>query len=92
MPPWQLLWEDQKKSEGCSDWRLSWGIALGIMIVLSHLAIFMQINHVGQMDMPMLGIVNNISPILGFIMAIVIFAMIFNTGLGMFMLLRHVLP
>lgn len=60
------------------------GIALGIMIVLSHLAIFMQINHVGQMDMPMLGIVNNISPILGFIMASVIFAMIFNTGLGMF--------
>ena len=34
--------------------------------------------------MPMLGIVNNISPILGIIMAIVIFGMIFNTALGMF--------
>ncbi|MEJ7550497.1 hypothetical protein WL551_12075, partial [Staphylococcus hominis] len=31
-----------------------------------------------------LGIVNHISPILGVIMAIVIFGMIFNTGLGMF--------
>ncbi|RIO57940.1 hypothetical protein BUZ85_19570, partial [Mammaliicoccus sciuri] len=60
------------------------GLALGIMIVLSHLAIFTQIDVVGNMDMPMLGIVNNISPVLGIIMAIVIFGMIFNTGLGMF--------
>ncbi|MDN8848987.1 hypothetical protein Q0M30_19385, partial [Staphylococcus aureus] len=43
-----------------------------------------QIDVVGNMDMPMLGIVNNISPVLGIIMAIVIFGMIFNTGLGMF--------
>lgn len=60
------------------------GLALGVMIVLSHLAIFTQIDIVGNMEMPMLGIVNHISPILGVIMAIVIFGMIFNTGLGMF--------
>lgn len=60
------------------------GLALGLMIVLSHLAIFTQIDMVGDMEMPMLGIVNNISPVLGVIMAIVIFGMIFNTGLGMF--------
>ncbi len=61
------------------------------MIVLSHLAIFTQIDVVGDMDMPMLGIVNNISPVLGIIMAIVIFGMIFNTGLECFMLLHRVL-
>lgn len=60
------------------------GLLLGLMIVLSHLAIFSKINIVGDLDMPMLGIVNEISPILGVIMAIVIFGMIFNTGLGMF--------
>ncbi|GLO67925.1 hypothetical protein M3E13_03440 [Oceanobacillus kimchii] len=60
------------------------GLGLGILIVFSHLAIFSKIEEVGSMDMPMLGIVNDISPILGFIMAIVIFAMIFNTALSMF--------
>lgn len=60
------------------------GLALGVMIVLSHLAIFTQIDIVGEMEMPMLGIVNHISPILGVVMAFVIFGMIFNTGLGMF--------
>lgn len=60
------------------------GLALGVMIILSHLAIFSKLDTVGDLDMPMLGIVNEISPILGVFMAIVIFGMIFNTGLGMF--------
>ncbi|MBL0847987.1 MULTISPECIES: YkvI family membrane protein [Mammaliicoccus] len=60
------------------------GLALGVMIILSHLAIFSKLDTVGDLDMPMLGIVNEISPILGVFMAIVIFSMIFNTGLGMF--------
>lgn len=60
------------------------GLALGVMIILSHLAIFSKLDTVGDLDKPMLGIVNEISPILGVFMAIVIFGMIFNTGLGMF--------
>lgn len=60
------------------------GIGLGVLIILSHLAIFSQIEYVGESDMPMLLIVNNISPILGIFMSIILFAMIFNTGLGMF--------
>jgi len=60
------------------------GLGLGILIILSHLAIFSKIADVGSLEMPMLAIVNDISPILGIVMSIVIFAMIFNTALSMF--------
>ncbi|PWW32393.1 putative membrane protein YkvI [Cytobacillus oceanisediminis] len=60
------------------------GIGLGVLILLSHLAIFSKIESVGSMDMPMLAIVNNISPALGTVMSIVLFAMIFNTAISMF--------
>ncbi|MBM7608494.1 putative membrane protein YkvI [Lysinibacillus composti] len=60
------------------------GLVLGIMIILSHLAIFSKIGDVGTLDMPMLGIVSNLSPVLGLIMSLVIFGMIYNTAIGMF--------
>ncbi|MCG3399225.1 hypothetical protein [Staphylococcus massiliensis] len=60
------------------------GLMLGGLILLSHFAIFSKIKEVGDLELPTLGIVNHISPILGIIMAIVIFGMIFNTALGMF--------
>ncbi|WP_249870083.1 YkvI family membrane protein [Oceanobacillus saliphilus] len=60
------------------------GLGLGILILLSNLAIFAKIEEVGNLEMPMLGIVNNISPFLGLLMSLVLFAMIFNTALSMF--------
>lgn len=60
------------------------GLALGILIILSHLAIFSQVETVGGLDMPLLGIVSELSPLLGLLMSIVIFGMIFNTAIGMF--------
>jgi len=60
------------------------GLGIGLMIIISHLAIFSQIEEVAQADLPMLAIVNNISPILGVLMAIVLFGMIFNTAMSMF--------
>lgn len=60
------------------------GLVLGILIILSHLAIFSKIEEVGTLDMPMLGIVSNLSPILGLVMSLVIFGMIYNTAIGMF--------
>ncbi|PSL40385.1 putative membrane protein YkvI [Planomicrobium soli] len=59
------------------------GLGLGVLIILSHLAIFSKIDVVGNADMPMLQIANDISPILGFIMSIILFGMIFNTAVGM---------
>lgn len=63
---------------------LAGGLGIGILILLSHLAIFSKIGSVSHMEMPMLAIVNNISPVLGILMSIVLFAMIFNTAIGMF--------
>ena len=60
------------------------GLVLGILIILIHLAIFSKIKEVGTLDMPMLGIVSNVSPILGILMSFVIFGMIYNTAIGMF--------
>ncbi|RLL47001.1 hypothetical protein D8M04_07355 [Oceanobacillus piezotolerans] len=60
------------------------GLVIGILIILSHLAIFSKVEDVAGMDMPMLGIVNQLSPMLGLIMSIVIFGMIFNTAISMF--------
>ncbi|UTR11125.1 hypothetical protein MM300_01995 [Evansella sp. LMS18] len=60
------------------------GLGLGILILLSNLAMFSKVEQVGGADMPMLLIVNNLSPVLGTVMSIVIFAMIFNTALSMF--------
>ena len=60
------------------------GLGLGILILLSHLAIFSKIETVGDAKMPMLAIINDVSPILGIFMAFVLYGMIFNTGVGMF--------
>src|SRR5699024_5182200 len=60
------------------------GVGLGLIILLSHLAIFVKIEDVGSLELPTLGIVNDISPILGVLMSLVLFAMIFNTAISMF--------
>ncbi|SDC82290.1 Uncharacterized membrane protein YkvI [Terribacillus halophilus] len=74
----------EKKPKTAAIGGLAGGLVLGILIILSHLAIFSKIEEVGSLDMPMLGIVSNLSPILGIIMALVIFGMIYNTATGMF--------
>ncbi|MFG6147617.1 YkvI family membrane protein [Halobacillus sp. B23F22_1] len=60
------------------------GLGIGLLIILSNLAIFSKVEHAGQADLPMLAIVSDVSPVLGVVMSIVIFAMIFNTALSMF--------
>ncbi|MET3576886.1 hypothetical protein ACFFIY_07915 [Bhargavaea ullalensis] len=60
------------------------GLAIGVMIILSHFAIFAKIEEVASYDLPLLKIVEDISPVLAILMSIVLFGMIFNTALGMF--------
>lgn len=60
------------------------GLGIGILIVLSHLAIFAKVDKVATFDMPMLKIVNDISPVLAIFMSIILFGMIFNTAVSMF--------
>jgi uncharacterized membrane protein YkvI len=60
------------------------GLGIGVLIILSHLAIFSKIESVGEYEMPMLQLANEVSSGLGFVMAIVLFGMIFSTAAGMF--------
>ncbi len=60
------------------------GLGIGVLIMLAHFAIFSQVDVVAAYDLPLLSLVNEISPILGVIMSVILFGMIFNTGLGMF--------
>lgn len=60
------------------------GLGLGVLIIVSYFAIFSRVDVVAGFEMPTLELVNMISPILGFIMAIILFGMIFNTAVSMF--------
>lgn len=59
------------------------GLGLGILIILNHLAIFSAVDRVGESEMPILQIANNITPILGFFVSLILFAMIYNTAVSM---------
>src|SRR5699024_7923300 len=59
-------------------------LGIGVLIVLAHLAIFSKVDVVAAYDLPILKIVNDISPVLGIIMSLILFGMIFNTGVSMF--------
>lgn len=60
------------------------GLAIGVLIILAHLAIFSKVDTVAAYDLPLLKIVEEISPALGIFMAFILFGMIFNTAVSMF--------
>jgi uncharacterized membrane protein YkvI len=60
------------------------GLGLGVMIVLCHLAIFSKVDTVAAYDMPILALVDSLSPVLGMFYSIVLFGMVFNTAVSMF--------
>lgn len=60
------------------------GLLFGVLLFLTAAALFVQVPVVSGYDMPLLSLVGEIHPILGTIMSIVIFAMIFNTAIGMY--------
>ncbi|WP_398292967.1 hypothetical protein [Sporosarcina aquimarina] len=80
-----LVMGGAEKDEKAAGWGgLVGGLGLGIMIILSHLAIFSKIDVVKDADLPMLAIINDISPMLAILMALVLYGMIFNTAVSMF--------
>ncbi|WP_346350707.1 hypothetical protein N2M06_10215 [Oceanimonas sp. AH20CE76] len=60
------------------------GAGVGVMIMISHLAMFSQIDVVAGYPLPLLKIIDGISPWLAKAMAFVLFGMIFSTGASMF--------
>lgn len=60
------------------------GSIAGILGLLISFTLFIRVGEVGKLDIPMLYILEDINPILGILMALVIFGMIFNTGISLF--------
>lgn len=60
------------------------GIIYFIMMALAGFSLMMNVESIGDSDIPMLMIVDSISPTLGAIMAVIIYLMVFNTAIGMF--------
>ena len=60
------------------------GLTFGILLTISALALLCSTASVKDDALPMLSLVNDINGVLGWMMAIVIYGMIFNTAIGMF--------
>lgn len=63
---------------------LAGGTIYGVLLTLCSVSLFFYLEQVKDADMPTLAIVQDIHPLLGRAMAIVIYIMIFNTAIGMF--------
>ncbi len=60
------------------------GLIFGLLLLISTLALLSSAQVVSEYDLPVLSLINQIHPVLGTVMAVVIYGMIFNTGIGMF--------
>ncbi|KAB1502458.1 hypothetical protein F7230_08460 [Corynebacterium sp. 320] len=60
------------------------GAIYTIMLFISAITLYLNMEDVQGTSVPMLEIINQIHPTLGIIMAFIIFVMIFNTAIGMF--------
>ena len=60
------------------------GVIYAVMLALLVASLLFQVESVNGNDMPLLAVIDNVDPVLGFIMTWVIFLMVFNTCLGMF--------
>lgn len=60
------------------------GVTYAILLGISGFVLLMGADKIGDSDVPMLVLVNEMGSTAGFLMAIVIFLMIFNTAIGMF--------
>ena len=60
------------------------GVIYAVMLALLVASLLLQVESVNGADMPLLAVIDNVDPVLGFVMTWVIFLMVFNTCLGMF--------
>ncbi|WP_124054348.1 YkvI family membrane protein [Arcanobacterium ihumii] len=60
------------------------GIVFSMLLVLSVIALYLNVDKIHAAPMPLLSLVNHIHPVLGAIMAVVIYFMIFNTAISLF--------
>ncbi|WP_296114891.1 hypothetical protein [uncultured Anaerococcus sp.] len=79
-----VLGGDELNTENAGRGGLIGGAIVGVMGFLITITLLIRVKEVYTFDIPMLYIIEDISPILGLIMAVVIFGMIFNTGISLF--------
>ena len=79
-----VLGGDELNTENAGRGGLIGGAIVGVMVFLITITLLIRVKEVYTFDIPMLYIIEDISPILGLIMAVVIFGMIFNTGISLF--------
>lgn len=60
------------------------GIGVGLLILLNNLSLFASIEQVSGYSLPMLELADNIHPIVGLLMAIGLFTLIWSTGISLF--------
>lgn len=74
-----------EKNEKIASWGgFLGGLGVGLLIVAAYFAIFLKIKDVIHADLPLLRIIQDLSPTLGILMTIVLFGMIYNTGVAEF--------
>ncbi|MDX1267772.1 MAG: hypothetical protein R3311_10445 [Oceanisphaera sp.] len=80
-----LVMGGAEKNENIAKWGgLLGGAGVGVLIMVSHLAMFSQIDSIAGYALPLLKIIDGISPWLATAMSFVLFGMIFSTGASMF--------
>ncbi|MGO1246554.1 MAG: YkvI family membrane protein [Oceanisphaera sp.] len=80
-----LVMGGAEKNESIAKWGgLLGGAGIGVLIMISHLAMFSQIDNIVGFPLPLLKIIDGISPWLATAMSFVLFGMIFSTGASMF--------
>ena len=82
------------KGEKTAVWGgLLGGAALGGLMLVMSAGLLSRLDSVADLPMPMLSIANEVSPVLGVVMCLIIFGMIVNTAVGtMFSFLSRLLP
>lgn len=59
------------------------GLGLGLLIFLINISMLTQMDSISDVAMPMITLANEIHPVVGFIMAIILIGMIYNTSVAM---------
>lgn len=72
------------KDEKVAGWGgIIGGLGLGLLILLINISMLTDLKALAAVPMPMLVLANNISPLLGGLMSIILLGMIYNTAVGM---------
>lgn len=82
--PFLVIMGGQAKSRSTAFWGgILGGLLLAVLMLLIATAMYLRMDTIGGVPMPMLAIAAQISPWLGHLMSLVIFGMILNTAVGM---------